>query len=104
MPDLFVTGVDEYSDRIFVTAGLAATMQSLGYSTGVYKPVDIGAVEKNGFIFKQGDTEGFIQYVIRMAHDENLRKQFGMSAQNKMQRFTLENALKEMASIYNRYL
>lgn len=61
-------------------------------------------VEKNGFIFKQGDTNGFIQYVIRMAHDENLRKQFGMSAQNKMQRFTLENALKEMASIYNRYL
>ena len=61
-------------------------------------------VEKNGFIFKQGDTNGFIQYVIRMAHDENLRKQFGMSAQNKMQRFTLENALKEMASIYKHYL
>ena len=59
---------------------------------------------ENGFMFKQGDTNGFIQYVIRMAHDENLRKQFGMSAQNKMQRFTLENALKEMASIYNRYL
>ena len=61
MPDLFVTGVDEYSDRIFVTAGLAATMQSLGYSTGVYKPVDIGAVEKNGFI--QSTDLSFVKFV-----------------------------------------
>ncbi len=50
MLDLFVTGADEYSDKIFVTAGLAATMQSLGYSSGVYKPVDVGAAEKNGFV------------------------------------------------------
>lgn len=59
---------------------------------------------ENGFMFKQRDTEGFIHAVIRMAHDRNLRKQFGMSAQNKMQRFTLENTLKEMVSIYNSYL
>lgn len=61
MPDLFITGVDEHSDRIFVTAGLAATMQSLGYSTGVYKPVDIGAVEKNGFI--QSTDLSFVKFV-----------------------------------------
>lgn len=59
---------------------------------------------ENGFIFKQGDTNEFIQDVIRMAHDENLRKQFGLSAREKMQKFTLENTLKEMALIYNRYL
>ena len=60
MPDLFVTGVDEYSDKIFVTAGLAATMQSLGYSTGVYKPVDVGAIEKNGFI--QSSDLAFVKF------------------------------------------
>ena len=41
MPDIFITGVEQNSDKIFVTAGLAATMQSLGYSVGVYKPVGV---------------------------------------------------------------
>ena len=50
MLDLFVTGADEKSDKIFVTAGLSATMQSLGYSTGIYKPVDVSVVENNGFL------------------------------------------------------
>ena len=61
MLDLFITGVDEYSNKIFITAGLAATMQSLGYSTGVYKPVNIGAVVKNGFI--QSTDLAFIKFV-----------------------------------------
>ncbi len=50
MLELFVTGADQNSDKIFVTAGLTATMQSLGYSTAVYKPVETGVIEKNGFI------------------------------------------------------
>lgn len=48
MLELFVSS--QNSSKIFVTAGLAATMQSLGYSAGVYKPVEIGAVEKSGFL------------------------------------------------------
>ena len=47
MLELFVTGADQNSDKIFVTAGLTATMQSLGYSTAVYKPVETGVIEKN---------------------------------------------------------
>lgn len=50
MINLFVTGVEENPDKIFITAGLSATMQSLGYSTGVYKPVETGVIEKEGFI------------------------------------------------------
>ena len=61
MLDLFITGADEYSDKIFVTAGLAATMQSLGYSCGVYKPVDICAVENNGYI--QSPDLLFVKFV-----------------------------------------
>ena len=49
MLELYLTGSDDTSDKIFVTAGLTATMQSLGYSCGVYKPVDTGVVEINGF-------------------------------------------------------
>ncbi len=49
MLNLFVTGVEKNAGKTFITAGLAATMQGLGYSTCVYKPVQTGSIEKNGF-------------------------------------------------------
>lgn len=50
MLNIFVTGTDTDIGKTFITAGLAATMQSLGYSTCVYKPVQSGAIEKKGFM------------------------------------------------------
>lgn len=50
MLNIFITGTDTDIGKTFITAGLAATMQSLGYSTSVYKPVQSGAIEKNGFM------------------------------------------------------
>lgn len=47
---VFVTGTDTGIGKTFVTAGLAAVMQSLGYKAGVYKPFQSGAEEKNGFL------------------------------------------------------
>ena len=61
MLELFLTGSDDTSDKIFVTAGLTATMQSLGYSCGVYKPVDTGVVEINGF--EQSLDIAFVKYI-----------------------------------------
>ncbi len=61
MLELFVTGADKNSDKIFVTAGLTATMQSLGYSTAVYKPVETGVIEKNGFI--QSPDLAYVKFV-----------------------------------------
>lgn len=49
MLNVFITGTDSNVGKTFITAGLAATMQSLGYSTCVYKPIQTGAVEKSGF-------------------------------------------------------
>lgn len=49
MLNIFITGIDVNVGKTFITAGLAATMQSLGYSTCVYKPVQTGAIEKSGF-------------------------------------------------------
>ena len=60
MLELFVAGTEQNSSKIFVTAGLAATMQSLGYSTGVYKPVETGAIEKNGFV--QSPDLAFVKF------------------------------------------
>lgn len=50
MVELYVTGVEQNSCKNIVTTGLVATMQCLGYSTGVYKPVDVGAKINNGYI------------------------------------------------------
>lgn len=61
MLELFVSGSEKNSGKTFVTAGLAATMQSLGYSTCVYKPVQTGAIEKNGFI--QAPDLAFVKFI-----------------------------------------
>ena len=45
-----MTGVDTNVGKTFITAGLAAVMQSLGYKSGVYKPIQTGAIEQNGFL------------------------------------------------------
>ena len=50
MLNLYVTGSSKKSGKTFITAGLAATMQSLDYSTAVYKPIQTGGVELNGFM------------------------------------------------------
>lgn len=46
--NIFITGTDTDVGKTIVTAGLAAVMQSLGYQTGIYKPVQTGCVVKNG--------------------------------------------------------
>lgn len=61
MLELFVSGSEKNSGKTFITAGLAATMQSLGYSTCVYKPVQTGAIEKNGFI--QAPDLAFVKFI-----------------------------------------
>lgn len=48
--NIFITGTDINVGKTFTTAALAALMQSLGYKTGVYKPFQCGAIEKNGFM------------------------------------------------------
>lgn len=50
MLELFVSGTGRNSGKTFITAGLAATMQSLGYGTCVYKPVQTSAVLNDDFL------------------------------------------------------
>lgn len=49
MLNIFVTGTEGKTGEDFVTLGLAATMQSLGYQTCIYKPVETGVLTRNGF-------------------------------------------------------
>ncbi|EKE02549.1 MAG: hypothetical protein ACD_20C00363G0015 [uncultured bacterium] len=42
---IFITGTDTDVGKTVVTAGMAAVMQGLGYSIGVYKPVQTGSTD-----------------------------------------------------------
>ncbi len=50
MLSIYVTSPNKRQGKTFVSAGIAATMQSLGYSTGVYKPIQTSGKEINGFM------------------------------------------------------
>lgn len=50
MLNLYVTSVNKKDGKTFLSAGLSATMQSLGYKTSVYKPIQTSGIEINGFM------------------------------------------------------
>ena len=50
MLNLYITSSEKKQGKTFITAGIAATMQSLGYSTSVYKPIQTCGKELNGFV------------------------------------------------------
>lgn len=49
MLNIFISGLERQSGKTLITAGLAGTMQSLNYSTRVFKPIQTNANELNGF-------------------------------------------------------
>ena len=50
MLNLYITSANRNDGKTLLSAGLAATMQSLGYKTSVYKPIQTGGKELNGFM------------------------------------------------------
>lgn len=48
MLNVFISGLERQTGKTFVTAGIAATMQSLAFTTCVYKPIQTGALILNG--------------------------------------------------------
>lgn len=50
MLNLYITSTNKQEGKTFITSGLAATMQSLGYSTTVYKPIQTNGIEHDGFM------------------------------------------------------
>ena len=50
MLNVYITSSQKRQGKTFITAGIAATMQSLGYSTSVYKPIQTAGKEINGFV------------------------------------------------------
>ncbi len=62
MLELFVTETERNTGKIVFSAGLAGTMQALGYYTTLYKPVQTGAVWGENGVLKSQDLE-FVKYI-----------------------------------------
>ena len=50
MLNIYITSAIHNEGKTFLSSGLAVTMQSLGYSSAVYKPVQTGGIDINGFM------------------------------------------------------
>ena len=48
--NIFITGINNKSGKTVISAGITAVMQSLGYKTGVYKPIQTGAIDKGKYL------------------------------------------------------
>ena len=48
--NIFISGINEGSGKTLLAAGITAVMQSLGYKTGVYKPIQTGALDKGNYL------------------------------------------------------
>lgn len=48
MLNVFISGIEKQTGKTLVTAGVAAAMQSLDFTTCVYKPIQTGATLLNG--------------------------------------------------------
>ena len=62
MLELYVTETEKNTGKIVFSAGLAGTMQALGYYTTLYKPIQLGALLDRNNILKSRDLE-FMRYV-----------------------------------------
>jgi len=48
--NIFISGIDNKSGKTVISAGIAAVMQSLGYKSGVYKPIQTCAIDKGKYL------------------------------------------------------
>lgn len=48
--NIFLTSINNGDGKTVISAGISAVMQSLGYKAGVYKPIQLGAIDKGKYL------------------------------------------------------
>ncbi len=94
MLELFVSG----NCSGYISAGLAATMQSLGYSVCVYKPIEFNPVLQDGYL-KSSD----LSFAKKM--DSNIKTFFSYLIEKKddIENIDIEELTKDFNSIRNEF-
>ena len=57
-----------------------------------------------GLLVKLGDTEGLVEALLYLINNPELRQQMGKAGRKKIQNYSLDRVIQEMAEIYARYL
>ena len=99
MINLYITSPNRGDGKTFLTTGLAATMQSLGYVTSVYKPIQTGGIEINGFM--QSPDLTFVKSI-----DPYINTHFSYLFKSKTAPLIAaenENEFIDIETIYNEY-
>lgn len=101
MLNVFVSGLTKQSGKTIVTAGLAGTMQSLNYSTCVYKPIQTGANSLNGFLQSQD-----LALIKRIDANISTASSYIFTSQNSpiVAAYESESKKIELNKIYNDFL
>ena len=58
----------------------------------------------NGFLYEQNDSKQFVERILELISNKDLRYKMGINAGKSMEKFLLENSLQKMSEIYNKYL
>jgi glycosyltransferase EpsD len=58
----------------------------------------------NGFLFDQNNKRAFVDYIVRLASDIELRRFMGDNSKAAAEKFTLKKAMLKMEDIYKNYL
>jgi glycosyltransferase EpsD len=59
---------------------------------------------ENGFMFPQNDERQFIDQIVKLYKNRELREHLGAKGQRSIDKFLIDNCLKQMIEIYNKYI
>jgi len=55
----------------------------------------------NGFLYKQGNADQFIESIVKLAENKELRLSMGVESNNRAQPYSLDNAMRQFIAILN---
>lgn len=73
-------------------------------STNIRGSADLVSNEQTGFLVDLDDSENLIKSIIELAENEEMRYEFGHNAKIKIEKYSINNVLKDMENIYSKLL
>ena len=73
-------------------------------STNIRGSAELVSNEQTGFLVNLGDNENLVKRIIELAGNEEMRHKFGEKAKINIEKYSIDNVLKEMEKIYSKLL
>lgn len=99
--DVLISASIEEGFGINIIEGMATGMPAVASIVRGHKEMVIP--EKNGFLFSPSSTKQFIDYIMLLHNDFELYCEMSDEAKKTAQKFSIQNSLEQMSSIYKKY-